>query len=1077
MELQKVNTNSPYHSVHDDFNTHFLAFMGSFESGLLMEDENRRVVFTNPAFYKLFGIPPENRLEGKDCGELLLNAVHFFENPELAKNFIERVIAEKKSDWVYPLFSHTGMVLRLNYHPVWQNGEFKGHIWQYQDKTEDYRNESELDRSTRALSDLQLNSFEGIIHYNLQSKSISFISGNFHEISGYGKNDFPDGFETYKEKIAPDDKEWYLLRFAQDLAGKIPGRILKYRFKTGSGKIIWLRESGKFIYDKDGIATEYLLSITDISNLVLAETKARENFEKFRLIADNSKDLVCLVDLMGTCEFASGNISSFGYSGLDVVGRKFIHFIYPEDRFIIEDLFKEIKQDEMVESVEFRFLKESGTPVWVEANLSLFQDSESRPSGIILNIRDVTERRKRIEELQFKNSLVQAISEAQLNYITTQQVNESLGILMQRLVSMSGSEFGFVGEIQELEPGKKTLLTHFLTDVSWNRNIGELYREKLRHGLKFTNMNSLFGLVINTGEVVIRNNPTSDARKLDQAAIPVILGSFMGIPLKSGDELIGMIALGNRIGGYDQSLLEKFNPIYTVCSSILQSHLNQNMLNKTRQELEASEGQIRALLSSMEDLVLELGEEDKVFHFWRNDESADFFRHLDFKGKKLENLPFPFSSERLIELVKEVSKSGQSKYIELPITKESKETWFQFKVSRTLHQSISILVQNISDRKQIEREVEKLKDFYEFLLNNLPIDVVVFSKDHKYVYVNTKAINDKEKREWLIGKDDFDYAAKYGMPLKYAEERRLHFLKAIETREIVEFEEEFPGKGSDGNGVWVLRFFTPMVNELGEVDRVLGFGLEITERKTAELDILKNLDRQKQLNELKNKFVSTISHEFRTPLATIRSSMDLMDLIINRKPVQTQKIQDFIGVVNNEIAILTNLLNDVLMLGRHESRQTPFHPKLNNLHTTLREVIHKNFSFNNKRQIEVNLFSEIADTVFDEKLIGHILNNLLSNALKYSEKNIRVTLDQNSQGTRISVIDQGIGIPEKDMESLFNSFFRASNSKDIQGTGLGLVIVKNFLDLHKGTIELKSKLGKGSVFTIFLPSNLEPEKV
>ncbi len=576
--------------------------------------------------------------------------------------------------------------------------------------------------------------------------------------------------------------------------------------------------------------------------------------------------------------------------------------------------------------------------------------------------------------------------------------------------------------------------------------------------------------------MVLTNDPKNDPRSGGLPPGHPALNSYMGLPLWSGDKLIGMIGLGNRVGGYDLNLIEVFNPIWTVSSAIIQSYLDQKKLRDTKRELESSESQIKAILTSMEDLVFELNSDLDILHFWNNNNKNSHVKINPAINYNLKDLPEPFGTGALDVLIKKVFEDGQTRSVELPYLGSEKDIWYQIKISRIDDVNtfkVSMLVQDISVRKSVEKEVERLKDFYELLLNNLPIDVVVFSKDQKYLYINHKAISEKSKREWLIGKNDFDYSEKYGLSMDYVLGRKAMFNKVLETKQILEFEEEYPTKLEDGSSKWVLRFFTPILNSENEIDHILGFGLEISERKKAELDTLTNLDRQKELNELKNKFVSTISHEFRTPLATIRSSMDLMDIFTDKKEIQIPKIKEFIGVVNNEIQILTSLLNDVLLMGRHEARQTPFHPKLNQVDLVIQNVISQNFRFIKNREIKVESFNKLKKIEFDEKLISHVFSNVISNAVKYSEQDVFISINQSLNETIVSVKDTGIGIPEEDLNRLFNSFFRASNSKDFQGTGLGLVIVKNFVEMHNGSIEIKSQENIGTEFLIKLPNKLK----
>ncbi len=366
--------------------------------------------------------------------------------------------------------------------------------------------------------------------------------------------------------------------------------------------------------------------------------------------------------------------------------------------------------------------------------------------------------------------------------------------------------------------------------------------------------------------------------------------------------------------------------------------------------------------------------------------------------------------------------------------------------------------------------LEQLKDFYENLLNHLPVDVVVFSPNHRYLYINNIALSDEKKRSWLIGKTDKEYAQKYQLSPSHLNGRQETFKKVITTGKLIEYEEEFKGKQPDGSSKWVLRHFKPIYNSTGEIEFVLGFGLDISDRKKAELETLKNLEKQTELNQLKNKFVSTISHEFRTPLATIKGSIDLLAIFLEKNQIENPKINQYINTINNEVHNLNTLLNDVLMIGRHDVSQTPICFTKSNLLLLLENMIEQNFGFLVNRKIKILKQSPIEDLEIDSKLMFHVFSNILSNAVKYSQNDINLYISQNTHETTVVVEDFGIGIPTNEQSKLFNSFYRASNSIHFQGTGLGLVIIKNFVDLHHGSIELESHLDVGTLFKVSIPN-------
>jgi PAS domain S-box-containing protein len=444
------------------------------------------------------------------------------------------------------------------------------------------------------------------------------------------------------------------------------------------------------------------------------------------------------------------------------------------------------------------------------------------------------------------------------------------------------------------------------------------------------------------------------------------------------------------------------------------------------------------------------------------------FNTDDLIGKNIQDLILEKDSPFTYPIL---NKSNQELSANLKVTASKKQA-VHLKIVYDAKEEMYVMYIKPSSAQYSERRgLEQLKEFYENLLNHLPVDVVVFSTSHRYLYINKIALSDESKRNWIIGKTDEEYAQKYKLSANHIKGRKETFQQVIETKNIIQYEEEFEGSQPDGSSKWILRHFKPIYNNKSEIEFVLGFGLDISDRKKAELEILRNLEKQTQLNQLKNQFVSTISHEFRTPLATIRGSIDLINIYIEKKHLEIERVQRFINTINNEVYNLNNLINEVLMIGRHEAKKTPvIFDKFNYL-VLIENIVNYNFPFLENRKITIEKLTTIVDTYFDQKLMFHVFSNILSNSVKYSQKDIKVILSQTDNETRLIFQDFGIGIPENEQEKLFHSFFRASNSINYQGTGLGLLIVKNFIDLHQGSIEVKSKLEQGAIIELSIPHN------
>ena len=250
---------------------------------------------------------------------------------------------------------------------------------------------------------------------------------------------------------------------------------------------------------------------------------------------------------------------------------------------------------------------------------------------------------------------------------------------------------------------------------------------------------------------------------------------------------------------------------------------------------------------------------------------------------------------------------------------------------------------------------------------------------------------------------------------------------------------------------------------------------EVIERKKAEEEAQKSLEKERELNELKSKFVSIASHEFRTPLSAVLSSASLIQQYKDKGDFEKQ--DKHIQRIKSSVNHLTQILNDFLSLGKLEEGRVDLKLENIELENFLNEIKEEVNSFLKEGQIlEINCDVAIKEIETDPRVFRNIMFNLISNASKYSDlhKPIFLTCTLNGQKLVVTIKDQGIGIPKEDQKHLFDRFFRASNAGNVQGTGLGLNIVRRYVDLLRGEISFTSEYEKGSTFFISIPLTQQP---
>lgn len=261
--------------------------------------------------------------------------------------------------------------------------------------------------------------------------------------------------------------------------------------------------------------------------------------------------------------------------------------------------------------------------------------------------------------------------------------------------------------------------------------------------------------------------------------------------------------------------------------------------------------------------------------------------------------------------------------------------------------------------------------------------------------------------------------------------------------------------------------------EVEERTLILKEAIQKLEKTKNELD--NSLKREQELNSMKTKFISIASHEFRTPLSTILSSLSLMEKYIELNDIEKRNKHN--ERIKKSIRNLTEILNDILSVNKIEEGKVIINPETFNLNNFVNDLILDLHGLLKPGQ-KINLIASDIDeiTVYqDPKLIRHILINLLTNAIKFSDEGspIDVSINMDDSDVLFSVKDYGLGIPIADHKKLFTRFFRSSNVENIQGTGLGLSIVLQYVNYLKGTIKFSSDVGKGSIFNVNLPRNLK----
>jgi len=467
--------------------------------------------------------------------------------------------------------------------------------------------------------------------------------------------------------------------------------------------------------------------------------------------------------------------------------------------------------------------------------------------------------------------------------------------------------------------------------------------------------------------------------------------------------------------------------------------------------------------------------------------AAELLNHVSF------DIIHPEDRPAAVELFQRLASGQQEQGVseQRYITKAGGTVWVQMiraMIRNDQGQPVAMvgMVQSIGERKRLEADrkvteaaLRESETRFRSLVQNVNVGIVVHDAQTNVLLHNSKALdllglNEDQLHgkaaldpEWQILHEDGSPCpvAAYPVPQVIATRQAVrNVVLGVHRPHTGLIPERYPD-----DTVWLLLNADPQLGGDGIVQQVIVSFADITYRKRLETEVLKALEKEKELNEMKSHFVSTVSHEFRTPLAVIQSASELLE----HYEWDVDEQGAYFSQIYTAIEQMTHLMEDVLLISRLEADVTELklHPiALPEFCQSL--LAELQLVYGNDYPFSFTVYGKPTPVALDQKLLKQMLTNLLSNAVKYSPKhsNVHMNLSYHPNQVRLQVKDQGIGIPEADQTTLFEAFRRASNAGTIQGTGLGLAIVKRCVDLHQGQISLESQVGIGSTFTITLPT-------
>jgi PAS domain S-box-containing protein len=708
--------------------------------------------------------------------------------------------------------------------------------------------------------------------------------------------------------------------------------------------------------------------------------------------------------------------------------------------------------------------------------------------------------RERTTDLQRSNALLETISQAQSQFITAGNRQRIFNHLLTQLLELTDSEFCFIGEVfleadhtfsitegWVKQRGIVPLHPHNIHNLTWNEETQRHYQEGLEAGLKkgigFDHLNTLLGAVIITGQPVIANSLSLDARRtaLPQDFPP--LHTFLGLPFYKGLQLIGLVGIANRSDGYDQSIVDYLQPFLLTCSHLIEGYRLEREKQAVETALRQSEINYQLLADSVPAVI---------YRYLLCADGRDSFPYVSPYVREIYGLEpeeVLHNAETLFSLVHPDDLNLLKREIQTAaagletfrsehriIATDGRQKWIKVMASPELQADGSILwrgiILEITDQKLAEQNLEEAQAFLKTVLDTSPLPLFWKDRNSSFLGYNQRFIEflNLAHPDELLGKTDYDI-----VPPEYAELYRADDRWVMENGTSKLGIEEAIVLG-DGEQIWLETNKAPLRNSKGEIIGTVGILQDITQRKKSQQTLLETNLKLERATRLKDEFLASMSHELRTPLNSILGMAELLSggIYQTLTPEQAKAVK----TIATSGEHLLGLINDILDLAKIEADKLELDKSTIDLQTLCEYSLQFVRIDAQKKQLDLRfcLPQQAVSLCVDVRRMRQALINLLSNAVKFTPAGGRVSflVVIKSNGIYFNVADTGIGIAGSQRDKLFQPFVQIDSklNREYSGTGLGLALVKRITELHQGTVSFASRPGQGSCFTIHLPSSV-----
>jgi PAS domain S-box-containing protein len=945
-----------------------------------------------------------------------------------------------------------------------------------------------------------INNLPGVAYRvkNDSSRTVAYISEGCLELTGYTTGQFINREIILLDIVLPEDRAAVVDRTNQVNISK-PFYTLEYRITHKNGKLRYLKEKGQGVFNENGKLTFIEGFVQDITDQKETELQLRAEQSKNKALLEAIPDMMFIQDLQGNyVDCFSSEPQKFFMPKEAFIGKNMKDVLPPHVFEVVGAAFKRAITSGELQVAEY-VVRSAAQEDFFEARFV-----QLNQHGVLTIVRNITAKTETDDKLVLKNKALEAASSS-IVIADAKKPDTPIIYANEAFIKSTGyNRTDFIGKNCRFLQGKdrnqegiKTMATAIKNSEAcnvvvrnykkdgamfWNEiSLTPIFNEKreLTHFIGVQNditarkKDEFFkNAIVYVVDMIIENEPLEKIGdkiiETIEIAIPECMGSILllnkeentlhrlstpNIPQAFSDSIEG-ISIGNQTSSCGTAAYLK--------KEMIVSDISISQLWKDYKKIALAAG-LRScwsfpIFSSNQEVLGTFAiysgevrmpratEKDIIYDIIRA-ASVAIEQHNTTNALKLSAENLTASNEKLEENV--VRRTSELRDVVQQLTGSNLN-----------------LEKQIQETKAAEHKVLQSKILLDNAFQNFPGGfVAVVDPTFKIVFIEGEELA-------ALGFKGLASSSIDSLEIVPKEIRTIvkNSVKKTLKGEHCSFELEFFGR-------CYLVNTTPLLNEQNEIEQVLLVHNNISLQKAAELEVFNTLQKEKELSELKSRFISMASHEFRTPLSAILSSAILIEKL--NDPGYENRRLDYVEKIRSNIQNLVVILNDFLSLGKLEEGKVTVQASLFDLIDFIKSILEEVEGIKKDGQQLVFQHQETTINVFlDAKLMRHVVFNLLSNAIKYSKENqvITVKVASTKQHVIFEVIDLGIGIPQEGQSNMFQRFYRAENTTNIQGTGLGLNIVKQYAELMGGNITFKSELNKGSTFCVELPLTTEKDE-